>query len=81
MADNIGVLVDGQLRRFGECNQVFAELEEVDVVRLLGCRNFLKIKKITGGKAMGDWGGIPVSSNHTGKYYVLRFSCSPCVFG
>jgi len=61
MADNIGVLIDGRLRQFGECSQVFAEPKEVDVARVLGWKNFLKINKITDGKVIGDWGEIQLS--------------------
>ncbi len=72
MADNIGVLVEGRLCRFGECNQVFAEPEKVNVARVLGWQNFLKIKKITDGKVVGDWGeiqfpqAIPENTTHIG---------------
>ncbi|AGA91860.1 ABC-type spermidine/putrescine transport system, ATPase component [Thioflavicoccus mobilis 8321] len=51
VADRVGVVVAGGLRRFGETAAVFADPGDAEVARVLGWQNILPV---------GDWDGVAV---------------------
>jgi molybdate transport system ATP-binding protein len=61
MADHIGIMIDGRIRRFGDREQVFAHPGSYQVARVLGWRNFLFIKSINHQWVAGPWGRIELS--------------------
>lgn len=60
LADWVGVLIAGELRQFGPCEQVFARPADVEVARLLGWQNLLRVGGWEGELARGAWGELAV---------------------
>ncbi len=58
LADQVGVLVDGRLERFGDTADVFCKPHSKAVAQVLGWRNFLPVERILRGWATGGWGCI-----------------------
>ncbi len=59
LADRIGVLVAGQLRRFGRADEVFADPRDLEVARVLGWQNLLPVDDFNGVCVSGSWGCLP----------------------
>lgn len=59
LADHIGVLVDGELRRFGRADDVMREPGGLEVARTLGWQNLLPVDEVRSGIAHGSWGSLP----------------------
>lgn len=58
LADRIGVMVDGRLQCMGSVNQVFNHPVNAAVARVLGWRNLLAIREISGQMVSGPWGQL-----------------------
>jgi molybdate transport system ATP-binding protein len=58
VADWVGVMGTGCLRRFGKVTEVFADPREIDVARILGWRNLLPVTRWVDGEVHGPWGQI-----------------------
>lgn len=58
MADYIGVMIDGRIRRFDHASDVFEQPCSLEVARVLGWRNFLYVHKLEHNKVSGEWGNI-----------------------
>lgn len=58
LADYVGILVNGRLHRFGVTREVFERPDTVEAARVLGWRNLLPVKSVSGQTAAGDWGQI-----------------------
>jgi len=72
MADRIGVIVDGRLRRLGRTADVFNDPGDLASARVLGWRNLLPVRRLRGKTVGGDWGQlalqreVAVSTSHLG---------------
>lgn len=60
-ADQVGVLIDGQWRRFGPTDSVFAEPGDGACARVLGWPNLLPVSHWEGDLACGPWGRLRCS--------------------
>lgn len=58
LADRVGVLVDGQLLRWGATTEVFTDPGCRAVAEVLGWSNFLPVRSITGQRVAGGWGEL-----------------------
>lgn len=58
LADNVGVMVEGQLLQFGKTAEVFANPMCYTVAKILGWENFLPIAEIENTTVRGKWGSI-----------------------
>ncbi|MEJ2141962.1 MAG: ABC transporter ATP-binding protein [Gammaproteobacteria bacterium] len=58
LADNVGVMVEGQLLQFGKTAEVFANPVCYTVAKILGWENFLHIDEIAGTTVKGKWGSL-----------------------
>ncbi|MGD9000218.1 MAG: ABC transporter ATP-binding protein [Granulosicoccaceae bacterium] len=58
MADNIGVMIDGRIRRFANATEVFEQPCSHEVARVLGWRNFLYVHRLEHSRVSGAWGSI-----------------------
>jgi len=66
LADKLGVLVDGQLVRYGGTAEVFAAPGTHAAARVLGWRNFLKVDRMAGRQATGGWGTLELGVGSEG---------------
>ena len=58
LADNIGVMVAGRVRRFGPTREVFDDPHTVEVARAMGWRNLLPVHVMENTTVSGRWGAI-----------------------
>ena len=58
LANNIGVMVAGRVRRFGPTREVFDDPQTVEVARAMGWRNLLPVHIIEQTTVRGRWGSI-----------------------
>ncbi len=72
LADRIGVLVAGELRRVGAADEVFADPRDLEVARVLGWRNLLPVADLDRGWACGPWGRLPSPVPRAGALPVGR---------
>jgi ABC-type sulfate/molybdate transport systems ATPase subunit len=61
MANYIGVMVDGEIRRFAPTAEAFDQPHSHEVAQVLGWQNFLYVRTIDQGKVTGDWGELALS--------------------
>ncbi|MGB1109471.1 MAG: TOBE domain-containing protein, partial [Gammaproteobacteria bacterium] len=61
LADHVGVMIDGQLRRFDSTKAVFNDPGSFEVARVLGWRNLLPVKRLQCRKVIGDWGAVTLN--------------------
>lgn len=61
LADYIGVMIDGRLRRFGKPKSVFNDPGSFEVARVLGWRNLLPVHTLTGTRVAGAWGQLDLN--------------------
>ena len=72
MADRVGVMVDGRIRRLGETTEVFNDPGDLATARVLGWRNLLPVNRITEESVSGAWGclvparEVGVNTSHLG---------------
>jgi molybdate transport system ATP-binding protein len=59
LADCIGVLVAGELRRFGSAHEVLAEPRDLEVAQVLGWQNLLPVADLDRDWVCGSWGRLP----------------------
>jgi molybdate transport system ATP-binding protein len=71
LADRVGVMVDGQLRRFGKVQEVFSDPVDLDAARILGWRNLLPVNSFKDESICGSWGCLPFQGiRRTGRYWL-----------
>jgi molybdate transport system ATP-binding protein len=58
LATRLGVMINGQLVRFGPTASVFSDPGSRETAKVLGWRNFLPVNGFTGVEINADWGGI-----------------------
>lgn len=58
MADHVGVMVDGSIRRFGDPFDVFSDPGDYQTATVLGWRNILPAASISGKLVAGPWGRV-----------------------
>ena len=58
LADNVGIMVEGQLLQFGKTAEVFANPVCYTVAKILGWENFLPVTEIAGSTINGKWGSL-----------------------
>lgn len=58
LADYVGILVNGRLRRFGTTREVFDQPGTVEAARVLGWRNLLSVGRLIGRKVSASWGEV-----------------------
>jgi len=58
LADNIGVMVAGRIRRLAPTGEVFQDPGSVEVARAMGWRNLLPVQTIQHHVVSGSWGKI-----------------------
>lgn len=58
LAENVGIMVEGQLLQFGKTADVFANPMCYTVAKILGWENFLPITEIESKHVHGKWGSI-----------------------
>jgi ABC-type Fe3+/spermidine/putrescine transport system ATPase subunit len=58
LADNIGVMVAGRVRRFGPTREVFDDPKTVEVARAMGWRNLLPVHIVEKNTVRGRWGSL-----------------------
>lgn len=58
LADNIGVMVAGRVRRFGPTRDVFDDPQTVEVARVMGWRNLLPVHIMEKSTVRGRWGSL-----------------------
>jgi molybdate transport system ATP-binding protein len=63
LADRVGVLVSGELRRFGPTQEVFRDPKDLAVARVLGWRNLLPVERIESNRATGPWGSLTLGDS------------------
>ncbi|NEX19627.1 ABC transporter ATP-binding protein [Thiorhodococcus mannitoliphagus] len=61
VADRVGVMIDGQLRRLGPAEDVFARPGDAEVARVLGWPNTLAVQAWERDTARGAWGQVAAS--------------------
>jgi len=61
LADRIGVMVNGQMHRFGLAQQVFDDPGDLHSARVLGWRNLLPVRWMDRGFAGGAWGRLELA--------------------
>ena len=61
IADTVGVVVDGALRRFGRTEEVFDDPHDHEVACVLGWRNLLPVDDCNRQRLAGPWGEIPLA--------------------
>ena len=61
MADYIGVMVDGEIRRFAPTAEAFDQPLSHEVAQVLGWQNFLYVRSMDQHKLKGDWGELQLS--------------------
>ncbi|WP_200382486.1 sulfate/molybdate ABC transporter ATP-binding protein [Thiococcus pfennigii] len=62
VADRVGVVVAGRLRRFGETAAVFADPGDAEVARVLGWQNLLPVADWDGVAVGGAWGRLRIAA-------------------
>jgi len=62
MADYIGVMVDGRIRRFAPTAEAFDQPYSHEVAQVLGWQNFLYVRAMDHGKLKGDWGELQLTN-------------------
>ncbi|EIC20663.1 ABC transporter ATP-binding protein [Thiorhodovibrio frisius] len=60
IADRAAVIIDGELRRFGNTAEVFADPGDAEVARVLGWPNILPIRSRNETSVEGLWGRLPL---------------------
>ncbi|MBK1722028.1 ABC transporter ATP-binding protein [Thiocystis violacea] len=63
VADRVGVIIDGRLRRLGPTEEVFARPGDAEVARVLGWPNTLAVQHWEGETACGTWGRVPIRTD------------------
>ncbi len=58
LADQVGVMVGGEMYRFGLTSEVFDDPGDVESARVLGWRNLLPVRWIEHDAAGGEWGRL-----------------------
>lgn len=71
MADYIGVMIDGRIRRFDHAAEVFEQPYSHDVARVLGWRNFLYVHKLERNRISGSWGSLELDKEPPIDTYCL----------
>jgi molybdate transport system ATP-binding protein len=71
LADQVGVMVSGQLRRFGPVAEVLSNPEDLEVARILGWKNLLPVAHFEAGLACGSWGCLPAPRpDRSGRFWL-----------
>lgn len=71
MADYIGVMIDGEVRRFAATAEAFDQPHSHEVAQVLGWQNFLYVRAMDRGKIKGDWGEIELPGEAPVDSYCL----------
>jgi molybdate transport system ATP-binding protein len=72
LADQVGVMTTGQVRRFGPVAEVLTNPLNLESARVLGWRNLLPVSAFEHDHACGSWGCLPVREpGRPGRYYWL----------
>lgn len=71
LADHVGVMIDGEIRRFAPLMEAFDQPHSLEVARVLGWRNFLYIRGLKHGQVSGAWGELSLSRDVPVDSYCL----------
>ncbi len=61
LADQVGVMVEGGMHRFGPISEVFDDPGNLQSARVLGWRNLLPVRWMEQGAAGGEWGRLDLA--------------------
>jgi molybdate transport system ATP-binding protein len=60
LADHIAIVQNGRLLDMAPTDDLFKKPKTVEVARILGWKNFLKVEEINGQQASGSWGSVQI---------------------